>query len=145
ENSTAITAQEHAEILAIGEDLPRLWYAQTTTPADRKPLLRLVVKAVLVDQKRQRGKLWGQINWQSGARTVHDIDRLQVSYPAYSGRDRLQERLCQLHAARQTDAQRAAALNAEGYCTPSGRRFRGKNVWYLRQLWSMPGERASEM
>jgi excisionase family DNA binding protein len=145
DNSTAITAQERAEILAIGEDLPRVWYAQTTTPADRKHLLRLVVKAVLVDQKRQRGKLWVQINWQSGARTVHDIDRLRVSYQAYSGSDRLQERLCQLHAERQTDAQMAATLNAEGYRTPSGRRFRGKNVWYLRQLWGMPGERASEM
>jgi excisionase family DNA binding protein len=145
ENSTAITAQERAEILAIGKDLPRVWYAQTTTPADRKHLLRLVVKAVLVDQKRQRGKLWVQIHWQSGARTVHDIARLWVSYQAYSGSDRLQERLCQLHAERQTDAQMAATLNAEGYHTPSGRRFRGKNVWYLRQLWGMPGERASEM
>jgi len=145
DNSIAITAQERAEILAIGEDLPRVWYAQTTTPADRKHLLRLVVKAVLVDQKRQRGKLWLQINWQSGARTVHDIDRLRVSYQAYSGSDRLQERLCQLHAERQTDAQIAAALNVEGYRTPSGRQFRGKNVWYLRQLWGMPGERASEM
>ena len=144
-NSTAITAQGRAEILTIGEDLPRVWYAQTTTPADRKHLLRLVVKAVLVDQKRQRGKLWLQINWQSGTRTVHDIDRLRVSYQAYSGSGRLQERLCQLHAERQTDAQMAAALNAEGFRTPSGRRFRGKNVWYLRQLWGMPGERASEM
>jgi hypothetical protein len=100
---------------------------------------------VFVDQKRQRGKLWVQIHWQSGACTVHDIDRLRVSYQAYSGSDRLQARLCQLHAARQTDTQMAAALNAEGSRTPSGWRFRGKIVWDLRQLWGMPGERASEM
>jgi excisionase family DNA binding protein len=145
ENSTELSAHERAEILAIGEDLPRVWYAETTTPADRKHLLRLVVKAVLVDQKRQRGKVWLQINWQSGARTVHDIDRLRVSYQEYSGGDRLQARLYQLHAARQTDAQVATALNAEGYRTPSGRPFRGKNIWYLRQLWGMPGEQTSEM
>ena len=51
----------------------------------------------------------------------------------------------QLHADQRTDAQIAATLHAEGYRTPSGRRFRGKNVWYLRQLWGMPGEQASEM
>jgi hypothetical protein len=98
EDSTEISAQERAEILAIGEDLPRVWYAETTTPADRKHLLRLVINAVLVDQKRQRGKVWLQIHWQSGARTVHDIDRLRVSYQEYSGGDRLQARLYQLHA-----------------------------------------------
>jgi len=57
----------------------------------------------------------------------------------------VQARRSQLHAARQTDAQVAVGLNAEGYRTPSGRPFRGKNVWYLRQLWGMPGEQASEI
>ena len=36
------------EILALGEDLPRLWQADTTTPADRKYLLRLVIKEVML-------------------------------------------------------------------------------------------------
>ena len=142
---TAITSQERAEIVAIGTDLPGVWYAETTTPADRKHLLRLVVKTVIVDQQRQRGKVWFAINWQSGARTVHDIDRLRVSYRAHGSAERLQARLCQLHAERRTDAQVAAILNAEGYRTSRGQPFRGKNVWYLRQLWSMPSEQADAM
>jgi hypothetical protein len=142
---TAITSQEREEIIAIGADLPGVWYAETTTPADRKHLLRLVVKAVIVDQRRQRGKVWFAINWQSGARTVHDIDRLRVSYREHGSAERLQARLCQLHAERRTDAQVAAVLNAEGYRTSSGQPFRGKNVWYLRQLWGLPSEQTYEM
>jgi hypothetical protein len=44
ENHAEISAQDRAEILAIGEDLPGVWHAPTTTPVDRKHLLRLVVK-----------------------------------------------------------------------------------------------------
>ena len=105
---------------AIGIELPGVWYAETTTPADRKPLLRRAVKTVIVAQQRQRGKGWFAINWQSGARTVHDIARLRVSYRAHGSAERLQARLCQLHADRRPDAQGAALLNAKGYRTSSG-------------------------
>jgi len=118
---------------------------KTTTPADRKPLLRRAVKTVIVAQQRQRGKGWFAINWQSGARTVHDIARLRVSYRAHGSAERLQARLCQLHADRRPDAQGAALLNAEGSRTSSGQPCQGQNVWYRRQLWGMPSEPADAM
>jgi Stage III sporulation protein D len=144
-NHTALPSKEREEMLAIGEDLPRVWHAQTTTSADRKPLLRLVVKAVRVDQKRQPGQGCCEISWQGGARTVHDIDRLGVSDQDVSGRDRLKQRLGQLHAQRSSDAHVAQVRNAEGYRTAKGRPFRGKNVWYLRRLWGLSGEQAGAM
>jgi AraC-like DNA-binding protein len=144
-NRTELTSQERAEILAIGEDLPRVWHAETTTSADRKHLLRLVVKAVSLDQKRQAGKVWFEMTWQSRARTEHELDRLRVRYQDVSGSDRLRQRLCQLHAQRPGDAQVAQVLNAEGYRTAKGRPFRGKNVWYLRRLWGLSGAQAGEM
>ena len=73
DHRTAITPQDRYDILAIGEDVPQGWHADTTTPADRTHLLRLVVKEVLLDQKRLRGKVWLQINWQTGASTIHEI------------------------------------------------------------------------
>src|SRR5256886_7883598 len=117
-----ITAQEQQEILAIGEDLPRVWHAETTTNADRKHLLRFVVQEVIVDQKRLRGKVWLQINWQTGARSEHEIIRHAVSYRAHSAGERVQERIGQLHAQRQTDPQIAEVLNAEANSPPFGRR-----------------------
>ena len=122
-----------------------MWHAETTTLADRKHLLRLVVKAVRVHQKCQPGKVCFEITWQSGARTVHEIDRLGVRYQDVDGSARLKHRLHQLHAQRQSDAQVAQVLNAEGYRTAKARPLRGKNVWYRRQLWGLSSEQTGEM
>ena len=128
-----ITPQERQEILAIGEDLPRVWHAETTTNADRKHLLRLVVKEVIIDQKRVRGKVWFQINWQTGASSEHDLIRHAVSYREHSDGERVQVRIGQLHAQQQTDRQIAAVLNAEGYRTTYGQPFKLHSIWYLRR------------
>jgi DNA invertase Pin-like site-specific DNA recombinase len=137
ENRTAMTPQERQEILAIGEDLPRVWHADTTTNADRKHLLRLGVKEVLVDQQRVRGKVWWQSNWQTGASSEHEIIRHAVSSREHSDGERVQERVRQLHADQQTDRQIAAGLQAEGYRTTYGQPFQAKHLWYLRGQWGL--------
>ncbi|MEE8286979.1 MAG: recombinase family protein [Gammaproteobacteria bacterium] len=138
EHHPDLTPQERQEILAIGEDLPRVWHAETTTHADRKYLLRLLVTEVLVDQKRWHGKVWLQINWQTGASSEHAIIRSAVRSRDHVDGERVQERIGQLYAQRQTDRQIAAALNTEGYRTTYGGAFQAKNIWYLREKWSWP-------
>ncbi len=132
-----ITGKDRQEILALGEDLPAVWHAPTTTMADRKHLLRLIVKEVVVDRKRIHGKVWFQINWQSGASSVHELTRCDISYQDYIDGERIEVRIRQLHAAQQTDRQIAAALNAEGYRTTRGDAFRSASVWYLRKRWRL--------
>lgn len=143
ENRGQITPQERQEILAIGEDLPQVWHAETTTNADRKHLLRLVVKEVIVDQKRLWGKVWFQINWQTGASSEHEIVRHAVSYHEHADGERVQERIAQLHAQQQTDRQIAAVLNAEGYRTTYGQPFRAQNIGYLREKQGLPNIKES--
>ena len=55
EQSVSISDNDRAEILALGEELPRLWRAATTRSTDRKQIVRLVIKDVALDQKRRRG------------------------------------------------------------------------------------------
>jgi hypothetical protein len=138
ENRAHITAQEQQEILAIGEDLPRVWHAETTTNADRKHVLRFVVQEVIVDQKRLRGKVWLPINWHTGARSEHESIRHAVRDREPSEGERVQERLGQLHAQRQTDRQIAEVWNTAGYGPTDGQRFRPQNIWYLRGTWGLP-------
>ena len=145
ENRAEISARDRAEILAIGEDLPGVGHAATTTPVDRKHLLRLVVKEVIVDQKRLRGKLWFQINWQTGASTVHEIVRHGVSYREYSDGEQVEQQIRQWHSAQKTDKQLAATLNAEGYRTTRGAPFRPQNVWYLRKRWGLLSAKSGDM
>ena len=132
-----LTADDRQAILAIGENLPGIWSAPTTTMADRKHLLRLIVKEVIVDRKRTRGKLWFQINWQTGASSVHELTRYDISYQDYIDGEPIEARIRQLHAEQQTDKQIAAALNAEGYRTTRGDRFRAASIWYLRKRWHL--------
>ena len=66
-----LSPADRQEILALGENLPNLWRAPTTTHADRKQILRLLIKEVLVDRERAPGQVWFQINWQTGASSEH--------------------------------------------------------------------------
>jgi len=47
---------ECAEVSALAQDLPRVWRAATA--AERKRILRLVVRDVVLDQKREHGLVW---------------------------------------------------------------------------------------
>ena len=62
QNGTLLTDEDRRQILALGEDLRKLWAAPTSTNADRKQIIRLIIKEVVLDQKRERGKLWFKIN-----------------------------------------------------------------------------------
>jgi hypothetical protein len=50
--------EDRADILALGADLPQIWNAESTTAAERKQILRFIIKEVIVDQKRATGKVW---------------------------------------------------------------------------------------
>ena len=147
-NRAEITAEDRQSILTIGENLPGIWYAPTTTMADRKHLLRLVIKEVIVDQRRLPGKLWFQINWQTGLSSAHDFVRYGVSYQDYVDGERIEARVRQLHAEKKTDQQIAATLNAEGYRTTRGGAFQTKNLCPLRKRWNLAnvntGDRSSD-
>jgi DNA invertase Pin-like site-specific DNA recombinase len=136
--SVTLAAADRAAILALGEDFPAIWHAPTTTPADRKRLLRLVIRDVLLDQRRARGQAWVQINWQTGATTAQWIRRRVLGYDQHADLETLRQRVRALHAAGHVDAEIAATLNAEGFQTAHGRPFNGRATWYLRRTWGLP-------
>lgn len=133
-----LTSTDRQEILALGADLPRVWRAPSTTPADRKEILRLVVKNVIVDQHRARGRVWFQINWQTGATSEHWYTRRVQGYADYADLEQLQQRVHELHAQQKMDDEIAAILNAEGFRTAHQQAFTGKLMWLLRKQWGLP-------
>ena len=134
----SLTSADREEILALGEDLPKLWQAPTTTPADRKQILRLLVKSVILDQSRERGKIWFQIDWQTGAVSEHWLTRRVRAYDEHAELERVQERLRELSVLQKMDEEIAAALNAEGLRTAHGQPFRSGLIWLLRKKWGIP-------
>jgi excisionase family DNA binding protein len=133
-----LTAADRQDILSLGQDLPKLWHATGTTPADHKRIVRLIIKEVIVDQRRWHGQVWVQINWQTGAVTEHKYKRRVLSYDAHADLETLEQRLRELHAEQKMDQEIAAMLNEEGFRTTKGQAFNIKTVWLLRQRWSLP-------
>lgn len=133
-----LTAVDQQDILTLGEDLPKLWYAQTTTPTDRKQILRLLIKEVILDQKRERGKVWFQINWQTGAITEHWLVRRVQAYSQHAYLEAIRQRISELIAEQKLDIEIVEILNNEGYQTARGLPFTSKNLWLVRQLLNLP-------
>lgn len=122
----------------MGEDLPGIWRAPSTTSADRKAILRLVICEVILDQKRLRGQVWLRILWQTGATSDHSLQRRTHAYRNYIDVDRLRQRVIELNAAGKMDREIAAVLNEEGFVAARGCAFKGENVWLLRTRWGVP-------
>ena len=134
-----ISEADRDSIIALGSDLPAIWSAQTTTNADRKQMLRLLIRDVIVDGKRAHGQVWVQINWQTGAHEQFCYTRSVRSYEASADVEALEQRIRALNATQLIDAQIAEILNAEGYRTARLHRpFTGGTVWLLREKWHIP-------
>lgn len=138
EGSLVISATERAQLQKLGENLPRIWHAATTSADDRKRILRLVIRDVVLDGKRSRGQVWLSIAWQTGATSEHRLQRRVHAYRDYIDIERLRKRITELNAAGKMDKEVAAILNREGFVAARGCAFKGENVWLLRTRWGIP-------
>ena len=93
---------------------------------------------MIVEQHRERGKVWFRVDWQTGATREHTYRRRVRSYAEHAELEALEQRLRQLHGHVKMDHEIAAALNAEGFRTTRGGDFSGQVVWLLRQRWKFP-------
>ncbi len=135
----SLTQADREAIVALGSDLPALWQASTTTNAERKQMLRLVIREVIVASKRVGGQVWVQMNWQTGAHDQFWYKRSGRSYAVFADAQALEHRVRDLTAAGLMDAQIAATLTAEGYQTPRlAHPITSKMIWHLREKWQIP-------
>ena len=66
---------DRASLAKLAADLPALWHAPTTTPRDRKRLLRTLIADVTLLPEADRGKARIGIRWHTGAADEIVIDR----------------------------------------------------------------------
>ena len=140
EQPAALTPAERAAIQALAADLPQVWEAASTTQADRKELLRILIQDITVSVAGDSELVDVTITWAGGHQTsgqaVRPVARLdQLSYfPA------LLARVTELAAAGRSNRQIADVLNAEGFRPPKRTsRFSDQQV---RTLISQRGIRA---
>src|SRR5262249_37437198 len=72
---TPLGEADRQQIKELAKDLGRVWQATTTTMADRKALLRFLVKRVHLDGVSEAGRIRIDVEWHTGAHTATTIDR----------------------------------------------------------------------
>jgi excisionase family DNA binding protein len=132
-----LTDEQKTQLLALAEDLPKLWKSKTTTAQDRKRMLRLLIKDITVEKRRAERKAVLHIRWQGGAVEDQWIDLPlpvpdRVRYP-----EPLVSRVRSL-AATMTDAQITATLNQEDLLSAKGKRFTASMVKWMRYRNDIP-------
>jgi|SRR5215468_777159 len=137
----AVTVADRQEILALGENLPKIWYAKETTHVDHKRIARLLIKDVLLDRTREKGRVWIQINWQTGAMSQHWVKPQVRRYNDMEQADGLRRRVEELKAAGNRDGDIAEILNAEGFRTTTGGKIDRNAVLHLRQIWEIDSDK----
>jgi DNA invertase Pin-like site-specific DNA recombinase len=134
EQPTSLSQEQRARILALSSDLPALWNAPETTPADRKEIIRLLVERVEVHVRAGTECSEVVISWRGGMTTRHQIVRPVSRYESLSRYNQLINRIIEMRQEGQTIKQIASELNAEGYRTPRSRK--GYTSTSVRKLLS---------
>ena len=75
EQPAILSAAERAAIRQLASDIPALWRAPTTTPADRQAIIRQLVERVVVTVQGQSEIVEVQVHWFGGDGTQATLIR----------------------------------------------------------------------
>lgn len=130
-----LSPEERQRILGLAEDLPALWHAPTTTSAERKQLLRLLIKDITLTKDSTTIRV--ALRWQTGVRQAVDVPRPPRSCDARRTPSEVVARVSAL-APHHTDHQLADRLNREGWRTGMGGFFTVKKIQWVRYVCGIP-------
>jgi DNA invertase Pin-like site-specific DNA recombinase len=133
----ALSQDERSRLLELGADLTTVWHAATTTPRDRKELLRTLLEEIIVKVERDKATARLTLRWKGGALAEIDL-ALPRSRPATIRTDEDTITLVRRLAALYPDAVIAGILNRQGRTTAYGHRFEAGRVASLRRHWDIP-------
>ena len=136
-----LDAETRAQILAMSRDLERVWHAPTTTSAQRKNLLRTLIREVSltpIDLPQRQTRL--QVLWETGAVTeiyVPRPDKLVAQAASAAAEAALRELVAEGHPLSAI----ADELNRRGLRTGVGRRWNATAVEGVKQRCGIVGPR----
>jgi hypothetical protein len=134
EHPSGLTDLEREAIRRLAADIPSIWSAPTTTPAERKEILRQIIDRIVIDVDGTTEKVCLRIEWAGGSQSSHATRRSVRSWEQLSDFARLCDRLHTLEAEGWTARQIADQLHADGFRPPKrSERFDIASVQNLRR------------
>ena len=103
----------------VGPHLPELWQQKLLKTSQKKALLRALIDKVVV-HRVATDKVRVRVVWRGGLSTTADVRVPVSSFARLTDGQEIRETILRLVGEGQTDAPIAAALTANGHCSPSG-------------------------
>ena len=132
-----LTEEQKAQLLALAQDLPKLWKSPTTSAQDRKRMLRLLIKDITVEKRCAERKGLLHIRWQGGA--VEDLSlELPLAAPDKVRYPETTVSRVRSLATTMTDSEITATLNQAGLLSAQGKPFTLSMVKWIRYRHNIP-------
>src|SRR5256712_13517192 len=132
--SSHVSEAERQGIIALVHDLPAVWHAKTTTHAERKHVMRWLIKDVILTKLAQTVRV--DVRWQTHACSTLEVPRPTPAYVVRHTAPEVIERLEQL-SRDHPDIGIAECLNHEGYRSGQGGAFTASKVNWLRYVYGI--------
>lgn len=132
-----LSPEERQRILALAQDLPAIWQAPTTGHAERKQLLRFLIKDVTLT--RQDTTIQINVRWQTEAVTTREVARRPKSCDIRRTQPAVVERV-RILARDHTDQQISDLLNQEGLIPGLGGTFSASKVQWIRYAYQIQND-----
>jgi hypothetical protein len=133
--SRLVDPAEQRRVLALAQDLSKIWHAQTTPQTARKQLLGYLIKDVTLCRGDKTIQV--AIRWQTEACTVLEVPRPKRTYEVRRTDPVVVARVRAL-APGHTDRQIAALLDQEGLRSGTKTSFTADRVQWIRYKHSIP-------
>ena len=126
------------QVLAIAEDLPRLWSAPSTSSADRKRILRVVIEDVTVRSEPKGPEVELGLRWRGGASETVSVQRRRPIAERVKTPPALIAAIREL-ATEYMDDEIAAQLKGRGLMSGKSRPVTRSAVRWIRHRYTIPG------
>ena len=138
-----LSDSQRKRLLALGSDLHSVWDTATTSPRDKKELLRTVLEEVIVAVEKPQRRIQLTLRWRGGSLTEITLEPPRRQATVRTDEDTIA--LIRRLADHYPDATIAGILNRQERRTAYGHRFTANLVASLRRHWRIPCyERPSE-
>ena len=132
--SRHVSEAQRQGIVDLVHDLPAVWQAETTTHAERKHVVRLLIKDVMVTKLEKTVRV--DVRWQTQACSTLEVARPTPAYVIRRTAPEVIERIGQL-ARTHIDIEIATRLNDAGYRGGQGGAFTARMVKWLRYAYGI--------
>ena len=135
--------EQREDILALAEDLPRIWNAPGTSLKDRKRIIRLLIEDITVTCQPRCKEVTMGIRWRS---SCHEVLHTSKPLPLSISRKHTPEtvKLVEELAITMTDDIIAEHFNKSGHQTPEGKLFTKASINWIRCRYRIPGPKGGD-